>query len=240
MPTRKLIILVHAYSKVGKTWLGMTAPGPRLYLDAEARTEYAPTNKVGWDGLSDPSLLEPDPDDTVLVSIRSWGQMESVASWIQSGRHPFMSVVIDSLTEVQKQLIIGTAGGDRNPKIDEWGIILRKGEGMCRFYRDTLRETGQPLQMVVMLAGTEDLPAGEGSVRRVPYLQGALQKSISYPFDVVGYMYGTNIGGKPGRALRVGPLEGFECGDGTNLLTEHYGPTINNPNLSEMFSVLQD
>lgn len=229
---RKLIILVHGYSKAGKSWLEMTMPGPRLVLDAEGRTEYTPTHKILWDGISDPRELIVSGSDTVIVRITNWSQMQSVASWIQSGRHPFKSLALDSLTEIQKQLIQATVGADdRNPKIDEWGSILRKGESMLRFYRDTLRAEGQPLEMILVLAGTEDL-----SGRKIPFLQGSLSKSVSYPFDVVGYLYGTG-GGPP--TLRIGPMEGFECGDGTDLLTRHYGPSIINPNLTEMLSVLQ-
>lgn len=213
----------------------MTGPGPRLVLDAEGRTEYTPTHKVSWNGVSNPAELKLDGDDTVIVRVTRWDQMQSVAQWIQSGNHPFASLAIDSLTEVQKQLISSTVGADdRNPKIDEWGSILRKGETMLRFYRDVLRSEGQPLQVVLVLSGTEDTPGG----RKVPFLQGSLAKSVSYPFDVVGYLYGTGGGGPP--TLRIGPLDGFECGDGTNLLTQHYGPSITNPNLTDMMAVLNE
>lgn len=230
MNERKLFSLIHGFSKSGKTWLGGTGPGPRLYVDAEGRTEYAPFGpRVLWD----PSGPPPDvsPDTTVLVRSKSWNTLGQVYQWIASNNHPFRSKTLDSFQESQIQLILETTGGElRAPSQEEWGIILRKCEAMLRMERDVLRQDGQPLLMSTFLCGSEDLKS-----RKVPLLQGAIQKGVSHPFDLVGYLF-TLDEGPP--VMRIAPLEGFECGDGTNVLRTHYGPFITNPNLSDMFRVL--
>lgn len=230
---RKLISLVHGYSKSGKSWTQMTMPGPRLVLDAEGRTEYTPTHKVVWDP-SQPPPTGLESSDTCLVKIRTWGQVQQVGQWLASQQHPFRSMSLDSLQELQaliKREILN--GEDRSPKIEEWGQLLRKGETFLRALRDMLRLDGQPLECILVLCGTEDKDG-----RKVPLLDGALQKSVSYPFDVVGYLYRPASGEASIPTLRIGPLDGFECGDGTDLLSKHYGPSIINPNFTEMLSVL--
>jgi hypothetical protein len=232
---RKLYSLIHGFSKSGKSWAQMTSPWPRLVLDAEGRTEYTPTKKLTWDGVSDPAGLDFTSAGTCVVRIKRWDQLGSVYNWLSSKKHPFKSMSLDSFTECQKQLITGVVGGeDRYPKIDEWGKVARQGEALLRAWRDMLREDDQPLQMVTVLAGTEETSDG----RKIPFLQGSLAKAVSYPFDVVGYLYAAQVGQQSVPHLRIGPLEGFECGDGTDMLTQHYGPTIARPNLTEILSVL--
>lgn len=100
-----LSLVVHGESGVGKSWLGDTAPKPALVLDAEGGSRFTQSRKIAWDGVGAP----PVPDgtwDTCVVTTRSFTQVASVYQWLASGQHGFRSVVLDSLTEIQKRCFV--------------------------------------------------------------------------------------------------------------------------------------
>jgi hypothetical protein len=92
---------------VGKTSLAETAPllyGPRLILDAEGGTAWLASDVVKWNF---PKEKKPEgkigPDTSVVVSIRKWQDLERLNNFLQKGKHPFRSVILDSITDLQKQ-----------------------------------------------------------------------------------------------------------------------------------------
>lgn len=229
-----LSILVHAEAKVGKSWLANTAPAPRLILDAEGGTRFLKGKKVLWDPHKEAPPAAGDWE-TCVVYVRSYETVHLVYKWLVSGEHPFISLAIDSVTEVQKRCKDALTGADRRMEQQDWGDLLSKIEDLVRKLRDLTFHPTKPLTCVVLVALTK---MREGKFR--PMVQGALAESLPGFPDVVGFMYTetSDVDGTK-RKLAIQPVwPTLLAGDRTDLLTEHYGPIITNPNLTEMISVL--
>lgn len=229
-----LSAIVHGESGAGKSWLGATTPTPRLLLDVEGRTKYAPLgNRVVWD----PHNPVPDTEgiDTVVVKVLDFNVMALVYQWLQSGQHPFASVVIDSLTELQKRAIDNIAGADAM-QTQNWGELLRKMEILVRQFRDLADHPTKPLWAVVFITGTHEKG---GKVR--PLLQGQIGSTAPYYCDLVGYLGTCPSPEDPAQTVRcfhIQPTGALVVKDGTDILTQTYGSVIYRPDFRAMLRVL--
>jgi hypothetical protein len=211
---RSLSILVHADTKVGKSTFGNTAPAPRLLLDAEAAHRFLPGKKVYWDPQRD-SPPERGDWETCVVVVRDYSVMIRVMQWLQSGQHPFESLVIDSISEIQKRLKDQITGGNGEMDQRKWGEILTHMEALIRQLRDLTEHQTNPLTAVVLTAMTEQR---DGKWR--PYVQGSLRVTLPYFIDVVAYMFVQQIPSddptKPATEIRrmlTRPHPQFEAGE---------------------------
>jgi hypothetical protein len=225
-----LTILLYGDAGVGKSRLGGTSPAPRLILDAEGRAHYLPGNTVRWDAMRD---KPPEADgnwDTCIVSVHNFDVLTQVYQWLQSGQHPFRSVVVDSLTEVQKRYIDKIVGAQQLEQQD-WGAVLRNIESLVRNYRDLVMVPTNSLECVVFIAGEME---AEG--KRRPRLQGGLRGGLPYMVDACGYLYITHdASNNVQRNMLVQPTQTIVAKDGTDRLG---GPVIVSPDLTQMFDAL--
>ena len=83
------------------SWFGVSGPAPRLVLDSEGGSRFTPGRKITWDpaAYAPPEAPVDDSWDTCIVTVHNWSVVERVMAWLQSGQHPFRTVVLDSLTE---------------------------------------------------------------------------------------------------------------------------------------------
>ena len=229
--TTPLTVVIHGESGAGKSWLADTSPAPRLILDAEGGTKWTPSTKVEWfpqKGEKPPAM---DAADTCVVTVKDFGTMGTVYQWLASGDHPFRSVVIDSITEIQKRCLDGIVGTEA-ARMQDWGELLRKMEGLVRAFRDLTLNNGKSLANVTLVCGTQ---MKDGTYR--PHVQGQLGLTLPYFFDVVGYLHvGMTEDGQIGRKLLVTPVNGFTAKDRTGRL----GFEITNPNITEMIARLEE
>lgn len=243
---RSLAICVHGEPGVGKSWLGATAPAYRLVLDAEGGSRFAPGAKVYWDPAAEeppqPGQGRPSPTATevqdvdwrsCVVQLRDFNTMEKAYQWLLSGRHPFRSVVVDSLTELQKRVIDQTSGVSQ-PTQAEWGAILRVMEDQVRKLRDLLAHPTRPLECVVLIALSH---LRDHKFR--PFVKGQLELTLPGLVDVVGYL-SVEIGadGQPSRRLLIAPIGEFDAKDRTHVLTATYGVVVQEPDLSAFLDVI--
>ncbi len=212
-------MLVHGESGVGKSWLADTVPGPRLILDSEGRAKYTVSGpKIVWDPMRDEPPVYDGTWQTCVVTVTHFDQMQQVYTWLRSGKHPFVSVSVDSLMEIQKRCIDAVAGVNQLTQQD-WGTVLRRLEALVRAYRDLTLIHDNPVSVVCFIVGTVE----HDSVRR-PLLQGALRNTVPYYLDVVGYVFTqatVNADGTPGdpkRVMLTQPQPGFVAKDGTGKL----------------------
>lgn len=184
--TRAMSIIVHGDSKAGKTTLGSTTPTPRLLLDAEAAHRFLPGRKISWDPITEAPPEDDGTWDTAVVVVRSYSSMARAYEWLNSGRHPFKSVVIDSITEIQVKLKEQVTGDPVSAKMnyDTWGQVLAHMEDLMRKMRDLTEHPTRPIEAIVITAMTT---YQDGKWR--PFLQGQAAKKAPYFFDVIGYMY---------------------------------------------------
>lgn len=230
-----LSLLVHADSKVGKTTLAATAPKPLLILDAEGGSKFLPHRKVTWDPKTQ---APPEVDGTweiCVVMVRDFDTMRQVFDWLQSGQHPFVSVVIDSITEVQrrcKQNLVGT----EQMKMQDWGALLTRMDALIRGYRDLTLHPHRPLTTAVFIAETRQ---ENGKWR--PYMQGQIGIALPYWMDVVGYLYVSPVADANGqetgkvRRLLVETHPLFEAGE---RVQGRLGTFVEDPNIVTMLKAI--
>ena len=242
--TKRLTMFIHGESGAGKSWLANTAPGPRLLLDAEGRAEYlkadpatrTPQKIVEWDPRTAIPQESADPSVLTVVNVQEFADITLPYQWLAKGVHPFNSVIIDSLTEVQQRLIDKVASTSQMQH-NQWGEVLRELESYIRRFRDLRKNKVRPLLAVVVVSGSQDK---DGKQR--PMLQGQISTKAPYHFDVVGYLGKrlTPEGDRQRYLLIDGFVDGFVAKDNTDDLVHHYGDTIINPNITEMLRILNN
>lgn len=249
---RALSILVHADTKVGKSTFANTTPAPRLLLDAEAAHRFLPGKKVFWNplveeppklgaGRANPLSKEVTEIEweTCVVVLREYQVLTKSYEWLNSGQHPFVSVVIDSISEVQKKLKDSIKSLDEEMNFKKWGQILDHMEKLVRDFRDLTEHPTQPIQAVVLTAMTT---FKDGKWR--PYVQGQLVTTMPYFLDIIGYMYVAEVAAedptKPAhkeRQMLVSPHPQFEAGE---RVQGRLPDIVTNPNVEHMLSTIFD
>lgn len=183
MSDRALSVLVHGHSKVGKTTFAATAPYPRLFLDVESASRFLNVVKVIWDPMTQEPPVADGSWDTCVVYVRDYGTVKKVYEWLQTGRHQFRSLIIDSISELQVRCQEQIAGRGQM-QMQQWGELLRDMAGLCRDIRDLTMHATNPLEAVVLTAMT----VNRDDIYK-PYLQGQLATVIPYFWDLTGYLY---------------------------------------------------
>ena len=225
-------MLIHGPSKSGKSYLADTTPGPRLVLDAEggASTRFTPSNKIVWEPLRDAPPVDDGTWETCVVYVRSFQDVQRTYEWLNSGKHPFKSVIIDSLSETQQRCIDAIVGTEQM-KTQDWGELLRKMSALVRSYRDLIIHPINPLLSIIFIAMTRNV---DGTSR--PYVQGQLANTLPYYVDVCGYLWSelNSDTGEVNRRLLCVPHNAFEAGDRTGKL----GNVVDNPNITSMLELI--
>lgn len=179
---QSLTVLIHGESKTGKSTLAVTAPYPRLMIDVEGGHRFLNIIPKYWNPSKE---APPEADgtwDTVVVPTTSFDQMLRAYQWLQSGKHQFASVIVDSISELQVKSIEQISGRNQM-QMQQWGELLRVTTGLMRDLRDLTMHATNPLQAVVLTAMTSD----KAGMKR-PYLQGQSAVTAPYLFDVTGYL----------------------------------------------------
>lgn len=258
-----LSILVHGASKVGKSTLTSTAPHPLLVIDAEGSWKFirhigyvdhggepcvgpacplgAQLRRVRWDPLQPPPRYD-GTWDVCYVGATSWDTMQRVHAWLTQSPHDFVSIVLDSITELQRRLKLNISGDGLVKGYDGWGMLLVKMDGLIRSFRDLTISPG-PVRCVMFVAETRE---ENGKWR--PYMQGQISTSLPYWVDICGYIYQTRETDGDGNPtvkvvnLYVGTHPQFESGERvqgalpdnvrdpniTTIMTTIYPPELDN------------
>ena len=243
--TETLSILVHGGPGAGKSWLGQSTPAPRLVLDAEGGSRNPKRmrdgvverqRKIVWDPLRDAPPVDDGTWDTCIVFCRDFIVVQRTYDWLNHGEHPFKSVVVDSLTEIQKRCKDSISGVEA-PDQQAWGLLLIRMERLIRDLRDLTFHQTTPLDAVVIIALTRLNDYG----KYVPAIQGALGVSLPGFVDVEGFLrVDVNDAGEEERRMLISPRDGFEAKDRTHDLSAHYGPVVTNPDVEHMLFVYND
>jgi hypothetical protein len=208
---RSLSMLVHGYSKSGKSVLAVSGRGPRLLLDVESAARFLPIRAVEWDPRDPPPDLREaengDGPDTAVVTVKAWQDAVRAFGWLHAGKHTFRSVGVDSISELQQRYIESVAGR-ATVKIDQWGSVLREVGGFVRDLRDLTTHPRTPIETLIITAMTREV---DGTWR--PSMQGQLQASLPYLLDVVGWLYVDNDDGQEVRRLLTRRRPKYEAGE---------------------------
>lgn len=208
-------MVIHGGSKAGKSTFGNSTHPPRLLIDAEMAYRFLPGVKTFWD----PQTQEPPEHngmwETCVVIVREYADMAKAYEWLNSGQHPFRSLTIDSVSEIQSrcrdQLSVN---GQMNMQI--WGDLLYEMDKLVRGFRDLTEHQTNPLEAVILTAMTQ---MKDGKYR--PYVQGQLQVKLPYFMDVIGYLFVATVdhptdptqASTTERRMLVNPHDMFEAGE---------------------------
>lgn len=210
----RLSMLIHAGSKVGKSSLTATAPKPILVLDAEGSWRFIPLRQKMWDPLSENPPEHDDTWDACIVNVNDWEIIDKVYQWLTQYETPFVSVVIDSITEIQRRCKQNLKGTEAM-RIQDWGVLLSIMDSKIRGFRDlTLMHTN--VRCVIFVAETRQT---HDSNKWIPYMQGQISTSLPYWVDICGYLYpdyDTDENGQMTREYRkllISPHAQYEAGE---------------------------
>jgi hypothetical protein len=243
---RSLSILVHAFAKVGKSTFAASGPPPMLIVDAEGGVKFLalsawltarlgrPINLIPWDPTQAPPEIGPGVDGAV-VTVSKWEDVTLINQWLQSHQHPFKTVVLDSITEVQRRLKKNLKGTDAM-LIQDWGTLLTLMDTVIREFRDLTNNPYSPVEVAVFIAETKNTN-GKWS----PYLQGQMASSFPYLVDICGYLYVDNVLAADGqsseqvRRLLVTPHPTYEAGE---RVQGAVGPVIDQPDVEAILNAV--
>lgn len=233
-----LSTLIHAESKVGKSTVGGTSPRPILIFDAEGSTKFLPLRMIPWDPIRQPPPLYDGSWDAAVVVVHSIETMSQATSWLLSGNHSFRSLVVDSISEIQRKLR-NKLYGTEQLKQQHWGQLLAIMDEQIRTLRDLTQHPTNPLYTTTFIAETK-LQNGKWG----PSMQGAIAQQLPYFVDVVGYLYATptlnaagqhihDVNGQPlfTRSMIIGPSAQFVTGERVQSRLPYI---IDNPNIRDM------
>ncbi len=176
-----LNILVYGDSGVGKTTLAGSCDEvpdlrPVLIIDFEGGTE---------------SLVRTYPD-VDQIRVANWVEMQQVYDALLRGKHDYQTVILDSLTEIQKfnmynimqELVADKPEREEDvPSMREWGRNLEQMRKFVRAFRDL------PMNTVFTALKKEDKNEKTGMVTTLPSLSGKLAGEVAAFLDIVVYYY---------------------------------------------------
>ena len=179
-------ILVYGDSGTGKTTLAGSADEvpsmrPVLFIDIEGGTES----------------LRPSYPEVDTVRVTSWKELQAVYDALYEGDHPYRTVVLDSLTEIQKfnMYDIMNSLTQKRPDLDpdipgmrEWGKNLEQLRKMVRGFRDLEMHT------IFTALNRSDKDQKTGVTTMKPSLSGKLADEVAAFLDVVMYYYVKQVG----------------------------------------------
>jgi hypothetical protein len=242
-PDATLSVLIHAPSKMGKSTLSSTAPPPLLVLDAEGGWRFLreagfksgrPLRKKPWDPLTGPPPRHDGTWDACVVTVNSWGTLQRVYEWLLTTQHDFISLVADSITEMQRRCKQNIKS-DGQMQIQDWGRLLAEMDKLIRGLRDLILLPNN-VRVAVFLAETR-----EDKGRYRPFMQGQIGVSLPYWMDVVGYLFVDNELDENGaptvpvRKLLVGPNPTYESGERVQGMLD---PIITRPSITTMLNAI--
>lgn len=192
-----LNMLVYGKPGEGKTVLAGSATevedmSPVLFIDCEGGTvalknTYPKAHRIRVTQTLDGKNLLVD-----------WKMIEAIYQELRRGKHDYQTVVIDSLSELQrismeivmKQMLSGPSGAGRDPDIAsqrEWGKVQEQLRRVVRQFRDL------PMHTIFI---THVATRGDDGIERYPSLPGKLANEVAGFVDLVLFLYTKQVQNK--------------------------------------------
>lgn len=230
MSDESLSVLVHGSAGAGKTTFAVTGPKPLLLLDVEKAARFIRAKKVKWNPMTEAPPIADGSWEICVVPVDDWKKAEKAYEWLKSRQHPFKSVVIDSISELQSKAQEDIKGRQQF-QMQDWGKLLNRISFFVRDLRDLAGDDENIVESVVVTAMSKDY---DGIVK--PYLQGQISAQIPYWLDITGYLYVEQVADPTTgeltevRNLLIGNHPNYEAKSRVPGLP----PVIGSPNVTEM------
>lgn len=212
--------LIYGEPGAGKTYLACTAPNPLVLL-----TEY---------DVSKATMLRVQKDlgkEIAVWPISEWRDLEEAFDYLHSGGHGFQTVVLDSLTDLNRRLTRSVVehAVERRPSHDpdvpeqgDWFRVSEKLRHMVRMFRDL------PMH-VVMTCLVQDI---RQEMLKVPLVQPkSLALELPGLFNLVGCLKAVEADAGYVRKLLVESTDMYVAKNPGGVLP----PVVENPNLTRIF-----
>lgn len=180
------------------------------------------------------------------VRITKWEHIVELYNELRRGDHPFKTVVIDSLTELQKvsmnTIMNDTVAKDPErdpevPSVREWGKNGEQIRRVVRAFRDL------PMNTIFTALVSDDRDPKTGKVTYRPSLPGKLAKEVPGYVDLCLFMYrkelpDPNEDGKTinSRLLLSSATEQYVCKDRSNNLP----PVLQEPTMADIWAAIHN
>lgn len=224
--TEFLNIMIYGDSGIGKTTLAGSADAvpsmrPVLVVDIEGGTE---------------SLRHTYPDVDV-VRVTTWDEMQAVYDDLHRGKTGYQTVILDSLTEIQKFSMYGImadllkAKPDADPDVPgmrEWGKNVEQIRRFVRAFRDL------PMHTIFTALAKEERNTRTGMTKTMPSLSGKVAAEVPAFLDVVLYFYIKRVGDNEQRLLLCKATEAQIAKDRTTRLPV----VLEEPTMKKLFDTI--
>lgn len=190
-----LNLMVYGDSGAGKTLLAGTAAfvqelSPVLFIDVEGGTHTLSHFKDS----SDIDII-PDPEDKGRTL--KWTDIQKIYDDLYQGRHPYRTVVIDSLTEMQKLAMNYVLGNEKKmdfdvegnlPQFKDWHVNTEQMRRMVRAFRDL------PINTIFTALSDDKVDPRTAQsenprIIKTPSFTKKLAQEMPAFFDMVFYLY---------------------------------------------------
>jgi hypothetical protein len=197
-----LNLMIYGDSGVGKTLLAGTAAfvpelTPILFVDVEGGT----LTLSHFDNTA----------DIDVVRVTRWQDMQKVYDDLLKGNHPYKTIIIDSLTEMQKLAMNSQLGagsdldpGGNMPEFKDWHINTEQMRRLVRAFRDLPYNT----IFTALSMDAVDPRRPTGATLKQPAFTKKLAGEIPAFFDILFYMYV--------KETKDGPNQRLICTDKTS------------------------
>jgi hypothetical protein len=179
--------------------------------------------------------------DAEVVKVTSWMDLEKIYHELHSGNHPYKTIVVDSLTELQLfnmdqvMMRLNEKDPERHEKqgdgevasMLEWQISGKQVRKFVRAMKDL------PMTVIFTALMKSDKDKRTGKLIKVPDLPGKLAHQIAGMFDTVLYMYKTESeDGEIVRCALTTSTDTIIAKDRSNNLPT---PIITNPTMKQIY-----
>ena len=179
------------------------------------------------------SIRERYPEVEV-VRVESWDDMQKIYDALLLEDHEYNTVVLDSLTEIQKFSMYNIMeftvkkDPDRDPDVPsmrEWGKNIEQIRKLVRAFRDL------PMHTVFTALAKTDKDSKSGGLKTLPSLSGKLAAEVSAFVDIVGYQYTKVVDDELRRFLLTTATDRYVAKD----RSDHLPPTLEEPTMGLIF-----
>jgi phage nucleotide-binding protein len=219
-------MLVYGDPGVGKTVLCGSAAevpemAPVLFIDVEG-------------GTFSLRAFYPDID---VVRVESMKDMQKVYDELYRGTSEYKTVVLDSLTEIQKFSMgkimedVVAKEPDRDPDIPsvrEWGKNIEQTRKIVRGFRDL------PMNVIFTALANSDKDQKTGKTTVRPYLSGKLANEVAGFMDIVSFLYVKVKGDQLTRLMLTRATETHVSKDRSNRLP----PLVEEPTMAALHAYI--